>query len=84
MTKELECGKCGLNHLTRGCKELTPASLYQCISKPGSCKFEWTCGPLCACVLSRRGGGTGTEQEKRDVKNAQNRQYRWRKKLGLA
>jgi len=54
-----------------------PESRYQCVSRPGTCKFEWCCGPLCACVLRTP---AGTEEERRDVKRARDRQYRWRKK----
>lgn len=54
-----------------------PKSIYQCVSKPGQCKFEWTCSPLCACLLEKR-GGAGTEQEKKDIRIARARQARWR------
>lgn len=55
----------------------SPVSIYQCVSRPGQCKFEWCCGPLCACGLEKR-GGTGTEQEKKDIRIARARQARWR------
>jgi hypothetical protein len=52
-----------------------PKAKYQCVSRPGSCRFEWCCGPLCACVLKKP---AGTEQEKQDVRVARRRQARWR------
>lgn len=54
-----------------------PTSIYQCVSKPGQCKFEWNCGPLCACAL-KRSEKAGTEQEKQDIRVAHARQARWR------
>jgi hypothetical protein len=54
-----------------------PKSIYQCVSKPGQCKFEWCCSPLCACSL-KEGQKAGTEQEKKDIKVAHARQARWR------
>ena len=65
----------------RRAKENSPTSLYQCVSAPGSCKFEWNCGPTCSCVLKKP---AGTEQEKADVAEAERRQEVWRKERGLA
>lgn len=58
-----------------------PAGLYQCVSRPGNCKFEWCCGPLCACVIH---GEPRTEQEKKDVKAARIRQANMRYRMKRA
>lgn len=55
-----------------------PTEKYQCVSRPGSCKFEWNCGPLCACHVT--GAGAKTEQAKLDTAEADSRQARWRAK----
>jgi hypothetical protein len=62
-----------------------PTSQYQCVSRPGQCKFEWNCGPLCACTIPEQ--PPRTEQEKHDVQVARHRQacWQWReKKAGRA
>jgi len=59
--------------------EKRPTDKYQCVSRPGECKFEWCCSPLCACVIKIQ---ARTAQEKRDTKVARNRQYRWGIKHG--
>jgi hypothetical protein len=58
-----------------------PTSQYQCVSRPGNCKFEWCCGPLCACSIN---GKPRTEQEKKDVKAARIRQANMRYRMKLA
>lgn len=55
-----------------------PLERYQCVSRPGSCKFEWNCGPLCACHAPK----TGSEQCVKDMAEAERRQVRWRKARG--
>jgi len=52
-----------------------PITKYQCVSKPGACKFEWCCGPLCACNVA---GPPKTGVGKRDTAEAERRQARWR------
>lgn len=59
-------------------KGQNPTAPYQCVSRPGRCKFEWNCGPLCACVVSRP---PETEEERADVRKAARMQARWRKGL---
>ena len=59
-------------------RDLHPKWMYQCVSKPGFCKFEWCCGPLCACVIGAPKGGLNEKREKRDIKVARARQARWR------
>ena len=51
-----------------------PTARYQCISRPGECKFEWNCGALCACWAKE----SGTEQEKNDMKESERRLKIWR------
>lgn len=58
-----------------------PTSRYQCVSRPGACKFEWCCGPECACVLKTP---AGTEQEKADEKTARKMQAKWRRSIAKA
>lgn len=57
-----------------------PQSMYQCVSRPGNCKFEWCCGPECSCVIHTPTGG---DKEKRDIKQAKKLQAAWRKSQGL-
>jgi hypothetical protein len=52
-----------------------PTEKYQCVSRPGECKFEWCCGPCCACNIP---GEPKTEQARRDTAEAERRQHRWR------
>ena len=58
----------------------SPDSKYQCVSRPGACKFEWCCGPECACGFK---GKSGTKQERKDIAEAERRQYRWRVRDGV-
>ena len=53
-----------------------PTEKYQCVSRPGSCKFEWNCGPLCACPVV--GPGAKTKQAQLNIAEAESRQSRWR------
>jgi hypothetical protein len=50
---------------------------YQCVSRPVHCKFEWCCGPECACVFRDK---AGTEQERKDVRVARKMQEAWRRR----
>lgn len=52
-----------------------PTSKYQCVSRQGKCKFEWCCGPLCACAVA---GEPKTRRAKHDTAEAERRQARWR------
>jgi len=52
----------------------SPTSKYQCVSRPGKCKFEWTCGPCCACHVPSSPKSKANEAE------AERRQARWRAK----
>ena len=51
-----------------------PSTRYQCVSQPGTCKFEWCCGPLCACNIHT----ATTEQGRKDTAEAERRQEQWR------
>lgn len=55
--------------------EKDPVARYQCVSRPGSCKFEWCCSRMCACVVRKP---AGTEQEKIDERIARRSQAQWR------
>ena len=44
------------------------------MSRPGECKFEWNCGPLCACHVP------SSTKSKADEAEAERRQERWRAK----
>ncbi len=61
-------------------RDLFPKTMYQCVSKPGWCKFEWNCGPLCACVIHEPKGGA---QEAKDIKEAERLTRKWRMKSKL-
>ena len=54
----------------------SPTERYQCVSRPRECKFEWNCGPLCACHVH----GELSPQAKRDEAEAERRQAEWRAK----
>lgn len=63
----------------KGALEGSPTAAYQCVSRPGQCKFEWQCGPLCPCVLPHEAGRKySTAQEQGDVAEAERRQAIWR------
>jgi hypothetical protein len=53
----------------------SPTEKYQCVSRPGECKFEWNCGPLSSCCVK---GKPKTKQAKLDTAEAGRRQERWR------